>query len=94
MHAKTRLSFEYFRSLRAKYAYAAYSTVPSALVFVAKLAQYTSVRCEDEKEEASRLIRNLSKVLHLTSSLSGLKYINIPPQNVEVVVCLDDETKV
>ncbi len=84
-----KLSFEEFRHIRAEYAYAAFSTVPNVLVYVDKLAQFTDKRYTAERDEALRLLRKLAKKILSSSSLGGLRYVNIPPDSAEVFICID-----
>jgi len=84
-----QIDFEKFRSLRAKYAYAAFSSVPETLVYVAILAQFTERRFAEESEEATRLLRKMQRMMHTDSSKGGLKFVHIPEKKVEVVVCID-----
>ena len=65
------LTFDEFRSLRAKYAYAAYSSAPDILVYVAVLAQYTHTRFEQSKDEALQLLRKMRKVALALPSQTG-----------------------
>ena len=87
--SKEDMSFEQFRSVRAKFAYAAYSTTPDVLVYVAHLAQYTEDRFASEKVNALRVLKKLKKTIGTNPSTSGLKFVNFDPKNLEVVVCID-----
>ncbi len=60
----TRLTFKEFTSIRAKYAYASFSSVPDELVFSAMLAQFTERRYNRKEEDAMKLLRKLSKLIH------------------------------
>ena len=83
------LSYKDFRNLRAKLAYVSFSSAPDTLVFVAKLSQITEDRYELVKPEAMRILRKLQKLLKEPVSKSGLKFVHIPPQDIEVAVCVD-----
>lgn len=86
---KEALSFEDFRSIRAKIAYASFSTAPDSLVFVAHLAQYTESRYNSDELNPMRILRKLLKIMKGYPSLGGLRFVHIPPQSLEVVVCID-----
>lgn len=86
---RLKLSFEQFRSIRAKYAYAAFSTAPIALIHVALLAQYTESRYGEDMEEALKLLNKCQEALYSNLSVDGLKYVYIPREQIEVVVCID-----
>lgn len=73
------LKFDEFRSIRAKYLYAAFSTAPDTLVFVANLSQQPEKRYEVYKEEVMNLLLKLQKVLMSSPSIDGLKYIKMEP---------------
>ena len=53
------LSFEDFRSIRAKYAYLAYSTMPDILVIVSKLSQVTNDIYESDRKSCLKLLKRL-----------------------------------
>ena len=85
----SNMEFTKFRSVRQKLAYAAYSSMPDILVFMARLAQYTQAMYEKDKPEVSRLLRKAVKVLLRGPSMNGIRYVTILPENMEVVVCVD-----
>ncbi len=87
--SKTSVSFEEFRSIRQKMAYAAYSTCPDALVFVARLSQFTESKFSAKTEDAMRILRKASKALASEPSRTGLQYTYLNPQKIEVVACID-----
>lgn len=78
-----------FSSVRAKYAYADFSTVPDALVFVALLATYTSECFETNMAEAKRILQKLRKFMNSPGSLSELKFVQLARENLEVVIRID-----
>lgn len=82
-------SQHFVRTIRAQYAYAAFSTVSDGLVFVAQLAQFIETRFNENEEEAMKPLRKLQKVMHLPPSLQGLSYERISPEQAEIVVCID-----
>jgi len=86
---KNLMTFAEFRSARAQYAYACFSTCPNALVFVAKLSQVTESMFKSDPEPAMKILRKLRKLIRNNSALAGLKYRYIPPELMEVVVCID-----
>eukprot|EP00171_Calliarthron_tuberculosum_P023256 IDg23256t1 len=81
--------FEEFRSVRAKYAYAAYSTMPDILIFVARLSQVTKSMYEKSPKQYIKILMKLEKVVSGGPSLHGLKYVRLPMHSVEVFVCID-----
>lgn len=78
-----------FRSLRQKLAYAAYSSMPDILVYVARLAQFTESMYLKDSVEALRLLKKCILVMKAGPSLNGIKYVTIPSDKMEVVVCID-----
>lgn len=89
MKRKERPTFEEFRSGRAKMAYASFSTVPKALVNLAKLAQFTSERYATESTEVLRILRKCEKEMHSNLDHAGPCFTKIPPGLIEVVVLID-----
>lgn len=53
---KKDMRFKEFRSIRAKYAYEAYSTTPNVLIYVAILALFMGTRYQESSEEALWLL--------------------------------------
>lgn len=86
---RENLTFETFRSIRAKYACAAISTVPDVLVSVALLPQYISEGYKANMAEAKRTLRKLQTVMNSPALLSELKFVYIGSKNLKVVVCID-----
>lgn len=78
-HSAKDMTFNEFRSIRARYAYAAYSTIPDVLVFVSFLSQFTESTFEGKKQEAVSTLLRLEKKLksHLQP---GLKYFPLNPE--------------
>lgn len=83
------ITFTEFSSVRQKIAYASYSTMPDVLVFVAILAQYTQTMFSNESEEAIRLLKKAVKIMKTGPSMNGIKFLSIPAESMEVVVCID-----
>lgn len=83
------LSFDEFRSLRAKYAYAAYSTLPEILVHVAKLSQFTEDIYEKKISLAVKILKQLGQIAHPVRGNKGLSFIRVDPVSSEVLVCVD-----
>ena len=82
------LSFEDFRSIRAKYAYLAYSTMPDILVIVAKLSQATSDVYEKDRKSCLKLLKRLEQ--EVSGKLcAGLTFVSISVEKAEVFVCID-----
>lgn len=82
------LNIEDFRSLKAKLAYAAFSTVPDALMIVATLAQFTEKTCEVDEADVRKLLRERYEFIFSKQVLLEMKYIHIPRENIKVVVCV------
>ena len=87
--AKRVLTFETFRRIRAKLAYAAFSTCSDGLVYIAYLSQFTTFRYREENMEAMRILRKAVKVIKSTPSINGLNFVRIEPKRLEVVACID-----
>lgn len=87
--SKAEISFEIFRSTRAMFAYAAYSTTPDVIVFVTYLAQFTEERYLRNPTEAIRILRKLRKIATRAPSLSGLRFVDINHKSMDVVACID-----
>eukprot|EP00171_Calliarthron_tuberculosum_P022600 IDg22600t1 len=81
--------FEEFRSARAKYAYAAYSTMPDILIFVARLSQVTQSMYDKNRKKYAKIMMRLEKALTGGPSLHGLSFIKLDMQHVEVFICID-----
>lgn len=75
------LSFEDFRSVRAKSDYAAFLTVANALVPVTTLAKSTEESFQLNKPTTRKLFRKLYNVMFNTLSRSGMKYVQVPREN-------------
>lgn len=82
-------TFEEFRSARAKYAYAAYSTMPDILIFVAQLSQVTQTVYDNNKKKYVKVLMSLEKALTGGPSLHGLRFVKLDMQRVEVFLCID-----
>lgn len=89
MKSQDKLAYPEFSSIRSKYAYAVFSTVPDVLLFVAMLAQYTDDLFNTYTDGVHRLFRKLQKVLTSPVSQKGLTFVHIHPDTAKVVVCID-----
>lgn len=83
------ITFDLFRSVRVQYAYAAFSTVPQVLIFVAMSSQVTEERYMSEQADVLKLFRKLQTETHKENSIRGLTFCYIPPEQVEIVICID-----
>lgn len=83
------LTFEDFRSLRENLPYAAFSTVPNALMFVTTLAQFTEGTYQPDQSTVFKLLTDLYSVIFCKAAMLGIKYIHIRRDNTEVVLCVD-----
>ena len=87
--SKRKMSFETFRSIRAKLAYVAYSTMPDILIYCARMAQYTAKMFESDSSEPLRLLRKACRVMISGPSMNGIVFNTIPMNRMEVIVCTD-----
>lgn len=62
---------------------------PDCLEYVAVLSQYTEKVFQENRDEGLRLLRKFRKVITAEPSKSGLSFMQIPPGDIEVVVCID-----
>ena len=83
------MTFEKFRSIRAKLQYAGYSTMPDILIYCARMSQYTASMFKKDSIEPLRLLKKALKIMNLGPSLDGLKFTTIRPERMEVVVTVD-----
>ncbi len=67
------VNIEEFRSTKAKYAYAAYSTVPETPIHVSHLSQITPGIFKNDKSEVLKLLKKLLKLCPLHLDILGLR---------------------
>ncbi len=58
-------------------------------MFVVKLAQFTESRYNGKRGELLHLLRKLQALVHSNESPNSIRSAHIPPENAEVVVCMD-----
>lgn len=61
--SKSVLSYEEFRSLLARFAYASFPTFPDALVFIAYLSQFTEEVYTKNRDESLKIFRKAQKTI-------------------------------
>lgn len=83
------LNFENFQSVRAKLSYASISTVLNALIFGTTIAKFTEESFQLNKPTVRKLLEKFYIIIFSKLSRSGMKYVQNPRENIEVVVCVD-----
>ena len=83
------ISFEIFRIIRNKLAYAAFSTVPTTLIFISKLFRFTEDRYPSENSEVRRILKKGIKKIRSDIAQNGMTFLPVLGKETEMVVAID-----